>query len=252
MSTSVNNPSHAPAPAAPGVVAGASVLASNAGVAQEQKVAPAKVTPDAPLDALRSIPHSAYSLREAKFHFKKNELGEKRPTVLLQVPSITLEGLVGALQDEKQRSFIIDIINNEIIAAARVQVNDEQKPVNKQEDLDVGKLLIEALANEPKGERVGRGIAKELWEGFAADYISIMPAIQNKTAEQVGNAAKLFLTKLQACKTNKPVLAVMQKYLDLWFSSTPNADEFQECYSFLADKAETFLNVSDEKLLENL
>jgi len=67
-------------------------------------------------------------------------------------------------------------------------------------------------------ERKGAGIAKEVWKQFAEDYIAIMPSLQGKSVENVTNAAKIFVARMQPCKTNKPVLSRLKDYLNLYFT----------------------------------
>lgn len=187
-----------------------------------------------------------------KFHFKKDKLGVKRETIALDLNYPTLDGVINALSDPKQAEFIIDVLSDEIYKAARLQVGDETKPVSKQEELDESKLTLEFLANQPKAERTGGGISKEIWEEFSKDYLEVMPAATGKTADQVSNAAKLLLAKFQPVKTNKKVIAFLQEQLALWFSSTPNAEDYQECYEFLNEKAKTLLDADEASLLANL
>jgi hypothetical protein len=194
----------------------------------------------------------AYMPRSFKFHFKKDDLGVKRPTIDLVLRVITLEGLIAALGDPKQAEYVLDVLSNEIYKAARSQVGDDTKPVNKQEELDDSKLTIEALANMPKAERTGGGISKELWEAFSKDYIATMPAVTGKTADQVSNAAKLMLAKFQPVKTQKKVLTFLKDQLNLWFTSTQNAEDFTECFEFLDEKAKTLLAADEASLLANL
>jgi hypothetical protein len=79
-----------------------------------------------------------------------------------------------------------------------------------------------------------------------------MPGVTGKTAEQVGNAAKIFLNKFQAVKTNKPVIKLLQGQLAMYLNSSPNAESFMECVEFLNNKAETLLSVDEASLLEAL
>lgn len=224
------------------------------------------------VNKLLHTPRPHVLLEEFKFGFrttkeeKKNEKGEvvkgedgkpvivehKRADIKLMLPVPTIDGLVEALQDEKQLTYVLGILKDEIYKAARMQVGDEEKPVNSQEELDLSKLTLHYLANQPPAERRGGGISKETWEAFAKDYIEVMPAVINKDADKVSNAAKILLAKFQPVKTNKPVIKVLKEYLSLWFSNSPNAEEFQECYDFLDSKADALLKVSDEELLTNL
>ena len=193
-----------------------------------------------------------YTGKEVSFHFKKDKkLGIKRPTVTLQIPSATPTLIVDILEKGgKQLDLLIEAINDYIIGQAREQVNENEKI--QQESLDMKKLNWEAIANLPKAERRGGGISKETWEEFAADYIEVMPAVTGKTLEQVANASKLFMAKFQPCKTNKVVLNMLQEQLSIWFSKTPNQEDFQECYQFLDNKASELLKKDDAELLANL
>jgi hypothetical protein len=79
-----------------------------------------------------------------------------------------------------------------------------------------------------------------------------MPGVTGKTAEQIGNAAKIFLNKFQAVKTNKPVIKLLQSQLAVYLNSSPNAESFSECVEFLVNKAEALLAVDEAALLEAL
>lgn len=193
---------------------------------------------------------------------KKNENGEpvdelgnpviKRAPFKLQVPVPTLEGLRLALKDEKQREFILDLIAAEVYRAARIQTDDDEKPVVSTEGLDISKLTLHFLANQPAAERRGGGISKELWEEWSKDYISIMPTVTGKEVSAVQNAALIFLKRCQTVKTNKPVLKFLQEQLALWATSTEKLDDFADIFEFLDNKIKTFLQADDASLLANL
>lgn len=209
--------------------------------------------------SLENIPASPFILKPNKFFFKKTrdkELGtlseEKRATVTLELPVPTIQSLAVALHDEKVQVFVLGLIEEAINAAARQQVNDESRPVNKQDELDLSKLTLEYLSNEPKTERTGRGIPKETWEAFAEDYVDIMPNLTSKPKDKVETAAGLFVKRLTSVRTNKPVLKALGNYLNLYFSNTSNAEEFAGIYEYLNGKVETYLNTTDEELLANL
>lgn len=193
-----------------------------------------------------------YVMVPQKFSFKKDDMGEKRPTVELQLPKPTFDGILAALEEEKQQQFIIDAVYFEIVSQARLQVGDEAKPVNSQDELDLSKLTIEAIASLPPAERKGAGISKETWKQFAEDYIAIMPALQGKTIENVTNAAKIFVARMQPCKQNKPVLARLKDYLNLYFQKTSIQEEVMEVYEFLIKKIDEFQKLDPAQLLQNL
>lgn len=193
--------------------------------------------------------------RDEKGKPKVDDLGnpvKKRDDVKLMIPVPTFDGVVEALQDEKQREFILSIIEDRIDQAAKEQVSDETKPVNKQTELDVAKLSLKYLAELPPAERRGGGISSETWDLFAKDYAEIMPGITGKDAEKIGNAIKIFLGRLQPAKTNKVVLKALKEQLALWFSKSENAQELSEVYEFLTEKADTFLALDEKELLANL
>src|SRR4051812_38816776 len=57
---------------------------------------PANIQQKVPAPA---APFPGVSMQPTKFHFKKNELGEKRPTVELFLPTPQWDGVVTALND---------------------------------------------------------------------------------------------------------------------------------------------------------
>ena len=79
-----------------------------------------------------------------------------------------------------------------------------------------------------------------------------MPSVTGKTAEQVGNAAKILLNKFNAVKTNKPVLKLLKDQIGLYASNSPNAETYTDCISFLVDKADALINMDEAALLANL
>jgi hypothetical protein len=125
--------------------------------------------------------------------------------------------------------------------AARIQVNDEEKPVNSQDDLDLTKLTIAYLANQPESERRGGGIAKELWDAFEKNYVTVKTQA-GKEAEKASNAAKIFAKKLQPVRTNKKILTFLKGELDSWFQSASKDDqeEFSGIYEYLMKKVDDF------------
>lgn len=197
--------------------------------------------------------------REAKFSFKKqkiqDELGQevKRPMVSLQIPVPTFDGLITALStDDKVKQFVLDLVESAIIDQARQQVSDEEKPVNRQEELDVSKLDLTFVANIPKAERTGGGIAKEVWEEFESNYIEVMVANTEKGVDRVSKAAKLLVAKFTPVRTDKTVVKFLREQLAFWYSKTPAQEEFADVFKFLDEKAGTLLNRDSAELLQSL
>lgn len=194
--------------------------------------------------------------KEVKFNFRttKDEatgLESKRPSVELKLPVPSVEGVIAILESGgKGLELLLEAVGEVVVSRAREIVSDK-------EDISAAnfpypELLWETIANLPKAERKGRGIPKEVWEDFSKDYITTMPAVTGKSAEQIGNAAKILLNKFAAVKANKPILALLKGQLGMYLNSSPNAEQFSDCVEFLLQKAETLLNTDEEELLGNL
>jgi hypothetical protein len=209
------------------------------------------------IDKLLNAPQPLAVMKEYNITFRKDAtLGTKRDSFKIHIPIPTFVGVVEALAKEgKERDYILGLVEADIYNNARAQINDHPEKINPltQDQIDVSKLTIEAIANTPAAERRGGGIAKEVWEEFAADYVAVMPAIlPNVPVDKISNAAQIFLKKFQTAKTNKAVLKVLRGYLAKWFEATPNKEDFMEVYQFLDAKAEEFLNASEESLLSGI
>lgn len=203
--------------------------------------------------AATDAPKPLVTQKETTFWFRKDKVTDvKRPDVKINVPFLTEDGLVEALMDEKQRALVLEAVNDIIKKAASEQVNDDTKPVNTQEELDLSKLTLEFIANLPPAARKGGGISKEIWEEFAKDYIAIMPSVTGRELEKVQLAATIMTKRLQPVKYQKKLLTFVAEQLDLWFTNTKNKEEFMEVYEFLSEKAKEFLEADESKLLDNL
>jgi|SRR5579863_294169 len=193
--------------------------------------------------------------KEMKFSFKTDkETGFKRPTVELSLPVLSVEGLVDILQNgdtrPKELELVMDALSEVVYDQARSIVNEKEDLT--QENFPLDKVTWAFIANMPKAERRGGGIAKETWEEFAKDYIEVMPQATGKKPEQVGLAAKLLSLKFAPVKTQKPVITMLQSQLGIYVTNSPNAEQYADCIEFLNKKAELLLNMSDEDLLANL
>ena len=192
--------------------------------------------------------------KEVKFTFRtvKDEatgLESKRATIETKIPVPSVEGIVEILEaGGKGLELLQEAVADVIYQRAREILADDEKLT----DLPTDGLSWEVIANLPKAERKGRGIAAEVWKEFAADYIAVMPAVTGKTAEQVGNAAKILLNKFSAVKTNKPVVNLLKGQLALYLNSSSNAEQFQDCVEFLVNKADSLLQADEAALLAAL
>lgn len=204
------------------------------------------------MDQIQANFDNTVDTKEVKFHFKKDALGNKRETVeISNLPVPSVEGLIAILNaGGKGLDLLLAAASDVVIAQARSIINDNESLTAANFPYD--QVTWDFIANMPEAEKRGRGIAKEVWEAFSNDYIAVMPGLTGKTAEQVGNAAKLFLNKFQAVKTNKPVLAKLKEQLAIYISNSSNAEEFADCVKFLNEKADGLLAADETALLNNL
>lgn len=192
----------------------------------------------------------------AKFSFRKVKdettgLESKRPTVEIDLPLLSVEGIIAEFQaGGKRLDLIVEAVRDVQLARAREIINEREDITA--ENFPYAQLTWEAIANLPKAERRGGGISKEVWEDFAKDYITVMPAATGKTVDQVSNASKILLGKLQSVKTNKPVLKLLKEQLALYINASSNAEQFSDCVTFLVEKADALLSQDDAALLANL
>lgn len=213
---------------------------------------------------LHNLPVASVAFVDVPFHFKSvtnPETKEKipaRPKITLSIPHVTFNGLIEKLGAEDPanpviQNYVMRLIRDDAIAAARIQVGDEDKPVNSQDELDLSKLTLDYLANQPESERRGGGIAKEVWEAFEKNYVAVKVAM-GKEVEKASNAAKIFVKKLQPVRTQKNILNFLKGELDTWYQGTDKEaqEEFSGVYEFLVTKVDTFMKIDDAALLANL
>lgn len=190
-------------------------------------------------------------VKDFKFNFRKDELGNKRAPVELRLPTPSVEGIVAILEaGGKELELLLDTCADVIAAQAR-SIVDAREDIS-QDNFPMDQVLWTTIANLPKAERRGGGISKELWEAFAKDYVEVMPSVTGKSIEAVTNASKILLNKFSAVKTNKPVLSLLKGQLALYVTASQNAEQFTDCVEFLVNKADALLNMSEADLLSNL
>jgi hypothetical protein len=195
-------------------------------------------------------------IKDYKFHFKtvkdkESGIETKRPTIELKLPVPSVEGIIAILEaGGKQLELLQSAVESVIVGQARSILGDNENMTDK--DFPLEQCLWEFIANMPEAEKRGRGIPKEVWEEFAADYIEVMPSVTGKSSEQVALAAKLFLNKFQQVKTNKPVISKLREQLAIYANNSKQAENFADCIKFLDDKANDLLQADETALLANL
>lgn len=195
--------------------------------------------------------------RDFKFSFKKQVVMDdktgtevKRPPVTLTLPIPTFDGLCKKLTDPKVASLVLDLVEGLIKDAARVQLSDEEKPVMRQEDLDLKKLDLVFIANQPKSERVSVEISKETWDSFTVDYIMHIGPI--RSPEKASKHAAVFRAKFGPVSKDKDSIKLLQGCLATWAEKTGQLEEFEEVYTYLDNRASVMLNKDNVVLFDAL
>jgi len=203
-------------------------------------------------------------VRPYKFSFKTQilkdengaEIGKtKRATVELQLPVPSVKGLVHVLEcgDKKQLELLQDAAISIVLGRARELVN-EREDIN-QDNFPFDQVSWETIANMPDTERRGRGIPKETWEEFAADYINVMPQFTGKSPKQIENAAEILVDKFNKLKVSRDYKKVVRLLLDqlaIYLDNAPNAETYMDCVTFLTEKGTKILTAEEVSLLEAL
>lgn len=194
--------------------------------------------------------------KSAKFNFRKVKDAEtgvetKRATVELdKLPVPSVEGIVAILETGgKALDLLLEAVQEVVVNRARDVINDSDSITT--ENFDYSTLDWNAIANLEKEDRRS-GISKETWDDFAADYVTVMPAISGTTKEQAANAAKIFAGKFASIKSKKDVIAKLKLRLAVYAEHSPKAAEFAECIDFLFKKADKLIEAKEESLEDNL
>lgn len=212
-------------------------------------------------------------IKPFKFRFKKDKLDNQRPTVEVNGPVPSVEGIVDILTrgDKKEVELLFDALQDVVRGAVAGDVSDDEK--YSQATLDSAMVTIKVpnadgktfteetvpkyswrgIAYQPREDRRASNIPAEDWEKFAQDYIAIMPGITGKDVEAITNATVVYLKKFSIVKTNKPVLSKLKDQLALYTEHTKKGEDFQEILELLVRKADAYLGSDEvEKLVQNL
>lgn len=184
--------------------------------------------------------------QERKFRFNKDDLGNQRPAVTLQVPVPSYNGLVNILnnaetpQGKKAFELLQQAAADVIVSELRSYVADNANAA--QDTIPWDKFTFEAISQIPQGIRGVSAIAKELWEKFAKAYVAAMPALTNTTAEVAAARVGVLVQKFRPLTGNperKKIIENLMATLAVFVNSnTPGLDEFEPILEFLSKKAD--------------
>lgn len=187
------------------------------------------------------------SLVEMKFRFKKDKMGNQRPTVELKNVPVPNENYIITILEKggKELKLLLETMAGTVRQAAAAIVADDEKITA--ENFPMEKVSWEAIANQERAERAS--IPQETWEAFAKEYLEIMPALTNKSPEQLGNAVQVYVKKFSIVKTNKKVLEKLKEQLTIFVENTKNGEDFADIIELLQGKLELYLNSNEVELL---
>ena len=191
-----------------------------------------------------------YLPKEMSFFFRtkeeKNQLGEtvksKRPTVKLNVPVITLDGVINLINEGNGTKIagLLTVLEDVIYKQAKEQV-DENEAID-QEKLDLTKLTLDYILTLPPSSRSSNAPSEEQWKAFELDYPAVMAAVQpDRTTEQISLARDLFLKKLTPVKDKPQMIKVLQDYIALWFTNSKQQEELTTVFEYINNRAEALL-----------
>ena len=191
-----------------------------------------------------------YLPKEMSFFFRtkeeKNQLGEtvksKRPTVKLNIPVITLDGVINLINEGNGTKIagLLSVLEDVIYKQAKEQV-DENEAIS-QEALDVSKLTLDFILTLPPSSRSSNAPSEEQWKAFELDYPAVMAAVQpDRTTEQISLARDLFLKKLTPVKDKPQMIKVLQDYIALWFTNSKQQEELTTVFEYINNRAEALL-----------
>ena len=194
---------------------------------------------------------ASVEMKDAKFRFKKDKLGNQRSSVELKIPTPTFPTGLSEICEKggKDLELLMEVIYDTVRSSVASYVGDNEGA--NQDNIPWEKFTWTAIANAPRAER--KTIADEIWEAFAKDYIEVMPSVTGKSVEAVTNATVVYLKKFLIVKTNKPVISKLKDQLGLYMEHSKNAEQFAEVLEMLVSKADALLSANDvELLVQNL
>jgi hypothetical protein len=190
--------------------------------------------------------------KEMIFRFKKDKLGNKRANVKCDnVPVPSVDGLITIFEKGgKELELLLEVASDTVRSVLADIVGST--PDFDPEKFDFSAVSWEKIANMPKEDRRSSSIATEVWEGFVADYIAVMPGLTKKPVEAVTLATEIYVKKMTPVRSNKNALKKLEGQLAL-YAETANAENFSEILELLTRRITNYLSVDDPVILaENL
>jgi len=183
--------------------------------------------------------------------------GETPPTARApfstRIPHVTWKGLLAKIDNAKVQDFILSLVNGAIDNEARAQIQDDEKPVNSDSELDKSKLDLVYIANLSAADRAGSSsITPEDLKAFAETFASALPAM-GFTGDQAKMLAQVFKSKFAAYKQKPDRLVQLRVLLNKFVDGTPpqTLEPHGDTIEYLDGLLEKFINKPEtDKLAE--
>lgn len=189
-------------------------------------------------------------VKDFKFRFKKDKLGNQRSTVEVQAGVPSVEGFIAILEKGGKG---LELLQEAAYGVVRDAMSAYLSENENATTLDASKFSWETIANQPASDRRASTISDDDWTAFAQDYAAIMPALTGKTEENIANAILVYTKKFSIVKSNKDVLKMLQAQLAIYVNNTKKGAEFAEIVELLDRKVKGYLAADDvEQLVANL
>ena len=195
--------------------------------------------------------------RNTPFHFRSNGKDEKgtpikRDTVNLLLSYPTVHGLVEIFNaGGKGLDKLVGLAADAIDEHVRNVLTENTSFTSANFPYELG--TWEAYVNVPETERKLRGIAKEVWTAFRADYIACIVAATGKDQAVIEKGAKLMIDqRFSDVKSNKKALGKLAEYLTIYAEKSANAENFADCVTTLYEKADALLKADSDALADNI
>lgn len=190
---------------------------------------------------------SMTELKEFTFNFRttKDDQGVeyKRDSVIINLAVPTAEGIKAFIDaGGNEYELLQNAIEDTIAGHVRTMLGNDSTLTS--ETFPVDKVSWELIANQPATDRRGRGIPKEVWDGFIESYCNVMPGVIDRPLDTVKKQASHLANKFQVLKTHEKKNELLPRFVEmlaLYVNAAPDADEFSAPVQFLLNKAEEFM-----------
>lgn len=176
------------------------------------------------------------TILESLFKFRKvkdKETGveTQRDSILLHVPTLSIEGLVDILENgdtrPKELELVLSALADVVLGNIKDALSDDSALTA--ENFPIAKYSFAEIANAPESERASRGLDKELVVEFAKDYIEVMPAATGKDIKVVERQAAVMLQRFNPIRNHAQKDVIIKGFLeslDVYTGATNDLETF--------------------------